>query len=777
MKAMFKNHWIMIVGAAWTIVLAVFVASLFIQLPEKDFQQQSVQSLKIVDRHGIVLREYLNDRQGRGEWKTLSSIAPALQQATIAVEDKRFYSHPGIDPIAIGRSLINNITSMSYRSGGSTLSQQVIRSVYPHPRSLAAKMWEMWYALRLERMSSKEKILEQYLNRAPYGNQLFGVEAASRWYFGKPSKNLSLAESAFLAALPNAPSTLNPNRNIQPALHRQRDVLRRMLSQKIISQEDFDRAIGQPIQIIPPESICKAPHVADMVETLLGPSAEGTITTTIDYPLQSQVRSLMTGHVKKLEQKNVHNAAAIVIENRTGAIRALIGSIDFFDTLNNGQVNGVTALRQPGSAIKPFMYALTLMHGSTPATLFPDIPTAIPDHHGDYVPENYDRHYHGPVRLRTALACSYNVPAVRALQTIGKTALLEKLKEAGFTSLEKDAEFYGYGLTLGNAEVSLLELTTAYLSFAHAGMWKPAYLLPSMAGSNSEHRVVDEQIAYLITDILKDDVARRPAFGNNFHFPFSCAVKTGTTKDYKDNWTIGYTTQYTVGVWVGNFNGKEMRRVSGVSGAGPIFTDIMTFLHTPPNGRPPENFPVPAHLVRKKICAKSGMVPNTFCTKTLDEWFLESNLPKEPCTVHQQYLVQSGSAGVQKKIFELYPREYESWVRHEKIPVPPPDASLSREHQQKPSHEIKRLMIVSPNSGDYFKIDPVLREEYQKILIAGFIPGTVSDVRLKINDNVEIPFHEEGVSWNLKKGTYRFQLIGDAGNRKEYSTPVIINVE
>lgn len=773
---MTKKKYLLWISAGFAAVLLSAIGSVFIPLPKEDFTPQSVQSLRIVDRNGIVLREFLNDEQGRGEWRHLSSIAPTLLYATIAVEDRRFYLHPGIDPIAIARALTEDIAALRFKSGGSTISQQVIRNVYHSPRSLFSKTIELWYALRLERMLSKKEILEQYLNRAPYGNQLFGVEAASRWYFGKPVSNLSLAESAFLAALPNAPSVLNPNRNSRATLVRQHDILRRMLEQRMISEEEYDRAIAQPVQLIPPEAHFKAPHVASMVATRDSGGEKRTIRTTIDYPLQEDIQWLITGHLKKLAPKNVHNAAAIVIENRTGEIRALVGTADFFDTLHQGEVNGVTAKRQPGSALKPFMYALALQQGFTPATLLADIPTAIPDHHGDYVPENYDKHYHGPVRLRTALACSYNVPAVRTLQVVGRSVFLEKLRDAGISTLDKDAEFYGYGLTLGNAEVTLYDLAAAYMALANGGIWKPSTLIPLHAGQNDSRKIYDEKAVYLITDILKDNAARRPAFGGNFHFPFQCAVKTGTTKDYKDNWTFGYTTRYTVGVWVGNFNGDKMRKVSGVSGAGPIFSDVMTFLHSPPYGRPPEEFTPPPHLVRRSVCARSGKEPTSLCRKTITETFVKGEEVKEPCDIHREFLIQSVDGIERKKVFEVFPPEYSPWAANEGVPTPPPGARLASLGRKEDDH-VKRLMIVSPNPGDYFKIDPVLRPEYQNITIAGFIPRMVSHVTLRVNGTQEIPFHEPGVNWRLQKGVFRFELCGFVGEKRVVSSPVIIDVE
>ena len=764
----------LVIAAAGAAVAAL--ASVLVPLPRGDFARWSVQSLRVLDRHGIVLREFPNDQEGRGEWKDLAAIAPVLRTATIAVEDRRFALHPGVDLIAVARACWDDLRALRFRSGGSTLTQQVVRNVYHRPRTVAAKLLEMWDALRLERTLTKEQILEQYLNRAPYGNQLFGVEAAARWYFGKPASDVSLAEAAFLAALPNAPTILNPRRGSAGALARQKAVLRRLLDQGKIGADDYERAVAQPVQIVPPESHFRAPHVAAIVDAMEDSLARGSVTTTIDEPLQEAALWIMRGHLKHLLARNVHNAAAIVLENRTGEIRALVGSADFFDSVHNGQVNGVTARRQPGSSIKPFMYTLGMELGLTPATLLADIPTAIPEHHGDYVPENYDRRFHGPVRLRTALACSYNVPAVRALQVIGKTVFLDKLREIGFTGLDEDPEFYGYGLTLGNADVSLLELSTAYMTLASGGMWRPWKLIAAPDEPVAPRRVYDERAVYLITDILKDGVARRPAFGINFRFPFQCAVKTGTTKDYRDNWTVGYTTRYTVGVWVGNFDGEQMRGVSGVSGAGPIFTDIMTFLHAPPYGQPPEDFAVPPGLVQQPVCARSGKLPGPACRKTITEWFMKGKAPAERCGVHREFLVRGPDGREKMETFEIFPAEYRFWAASERIPVPPPGARIAP-GAAGPARTIERLSIVSPSGGEYFKIDPVLRREYQKITIAGFIPRGLSAVALRINGGEEIPFGPSGVEWRLEKGVFRFQLVGREGSAVVTSAPVVINVE
>ncbi len=761
---------------------------LLLPLPREEFKKETVHSLKVLDARGILLREFLNDADGHGTWKSLGEIAPSVRSATIAVEDKHFYSHPGVDPIAIVRAVVENLRAFAFRSGGSTITQQVIRNVYHRPRTLGSKIEESWDALRLERVMSKEEILEQYLNRVPYGNQLIGIEAASRWYFGKPSNDLSAAESAFLAGLPNAPSTLNPYKNFFAAMRRQKGVLQRMFEQRLISRSEYDRAILQPVSLVPPEVSFKAPHAVEMVQRLIRPLPDvGTVRTTIDYSLQNNIEYLVKGHLASLSRKNVTNAAVIVVENRTGKVRALVGSADYFDEGHSGQVNGALAERQPGSSIKPFMYGVALEAGHTAAEILADVPTAIPDIHGDYVPENYDKKFHGPVRLRTALACSYNVPAVRTLRTIGVDQFLQRLRVAGFESLTQTADYYGFGLTLGNGDVTLVEMTRGYLALANGGMLKPLRLIEAIhttegadcsgpiLGPDSSRRIYNENVAFILTNILSDQVARRPAFGISFRFPFPCAMKTGTTKDYRDNWTLGYTTDYTVGVWVGNFDGTPMHGVSGITGAGQIFSTVMMFLHTPPYGSPPKEFPIADGVVECSVCPRSGNLPNAWCGRVMKEWFVRGTEPKEVCDVHRLYRVREGT----ERVFEIFSREFETWMEMQHISLPPANSRrlISRGQERHTSALDQSFAFVSPNDGDYFKIDPILRREYQRIRIVGAVPAKISGVTIRIDGGDRIPFQSHEFWWQLKKGAHRLQMEGIVADRLVVSKPITIRVD
>jgi len=633
-----------ILGASLGFILILWGVSLYIPLPRKILKPAPVVSLRILDRNGNLLREVLSDEEGKSQWISFQEIPQNVISATLAAEDSHFYEHPGIDLKAILRAIIQNIRARRVISGGSTLTQQLIKNIYHFPRNWFWKIVEIWYALRLEISLSKDEILTQYLNRVPYGNQTFGINAASWFYFNKPLSHLSQAEAAFLAGLPRGPSVYNPYRHFHRAQKRQREVLQRMLNKEMITQEEYKRAFKEPLNLVTSEIAFRAPHFCDFVLSKIPLKERQNISfirTTLDFQLQKDVEVLLKNYVKSLKKWEVTNAAALIMDNETDEILSFVGSADFFDSSHSGQVSGITSLRQPGSALKPFTYALALEQEMTAATLIPDTEICIQIKGIDYAPKNYDGKFHGFIRLREALACSYNVSAVRVLEKIGVEPLLRRLKKLGFKSLNKEPNYYGLGLTLGDGEVTLLELVRAYSTLARAGVFKKEKIFleikdtqgKTMSFLDSQSaRVFSPQVSYIITNILADKDARIPAFGEGscLNLPFPCAVKTGTSGNFRDNWTIGYTPHWTVGIWVGNFDGSPMHNVSGVSGAGPLFRDIMLLLEKRKKERN-FNFAIPEGLIEVYVCPKSGMLAGSFCPGKIKEIFIKGTEPREVC--------------------------------------------------------------------------------------------------------------------------------------------------
>lgn len=582
-------------------------------------------SKQIYDRYGAPMRGFLSENNTYYLPVPLADVSPWLIAAAVAAEDKRFFSHPGVDVKAVLRAAWQNAREGEIVSGASTITQQLARAVEPRPKTLWGKAGEAWNALLLERKMTKEEILEEYFNLLELGNLTQGVEAAARFYFNVPASELSLSQAAFLAGLAKSPTQYNPLRHFARALKRRDWVLKKMLDNGFIDREMYDIALTEKLELRSAARPFSAPHFTRFLQPLVPASAKD-VYATIDRELQLYAEELVKNYVSRLAEENVTNAAAVVVENGTGAVLAYVGSADFYNEKNNGQVDGARALRQPGSALKPFVYGLAFEKGAlTPASLIEDEDTFF---EGGFRPRNYDESYHGPVSARGALACSYNIPAVKAAEKSGAANLLALLRRAGFSTLEKPADFYGLGLALGNGEVRLLDLTNAYASLARGGVYKPLLVArePVIRLPGREARVFDEKTAYLVTDILADNNARAPAFGLNspLSVPFPLAAKTGTSKDYKDNFTLAYTPRWTIGVWVGNFDATPMQQISGVTGAGPIMHDLAVYLQ---RKYPSPPFETPEGVTRALVCAQSGLLAGPACKHTKEEVFDSAHLP------------------------------------------------------------------------------------------------------------------------------------------------------
>jgi len=554
-------------------------------------------STHLYDRNGKILYEIYRE-QNRTPIK-LKELPPYVYQATIAIEDKDFYKHQGISFFAIIRA-IRETFFRSNLQGGSTITQQLVKASLLNPeRTWERKIKEIILALWTERIYTKDQILEMYLNQVPYGGSAYGVEEAAKTYFNKSAKELNLEEAALLAGLPQAPSVYSPYVNPDLAKKRRNEVLEAMFKQGYIDRETKERAEVKEVAILPPKVLVKAPHfvfyVKSKLEDKFGLSMveEGglRVTTTLDLKIQEEVERILKEEIEKVRALNVGNGAVLVTKPTTGEILAMVGSFDYFSK-PDGAYNVTLALRQPGSAIKPLLYALALQRGYTSVTILDDSPVVFKIHEGEiYKPMNYDNRFHGRVPLRYALANSYNIPAVRVLSDLGVDSFIDFATKMGISTWV-DRSRFGLSLALGGGEVKMIDMAKAFGVLANLG--KQVDLISYLKITNSLGDTIDEPkisklsllnpgIAYIISDILSDNFARTWAFGSNSFLEvkgYKVAVKTGTTNDKRDNWTIGYTPEFLVVVWVGNNDNSPMNPylTSGITGAAPIWNRVMSFL-------------------------------------------------------------------------------------------------------------------------------------------------------------------------------------------------------
>jgi penicillin-binding protein 1C len=611
-----------ILAALALLLIAAHFALKLVPIPPA-LLRPPVQSISLTDRHGVPLREArVADRFSRE--LILNEVPRHVIDAVLAAEDKRFYRHHGIDWLASVRAAAGGLSHGRIVSGASTITQQLVKISGRRPRTVRAKLIESITALRLEQSWSKDQILIAYLNRLDFGNLNIGLSAAADYYFGKPVSDLSDAEAAFLAGLPKNPRRLNPHVAPEAARRREETVLRRMRDNGQLDAARYARALSESLTLRAPQRRFRAPHFVEMVLQQLPETPAVELQTTLDFRLNEQVEKIVRDRLAQLREQNVRNAAAVVIDNASGDVIALVGSENYFAP-GAGQVNGAWAQRSAGSALKPFTYLLALERGATPATMVADVRTSFPSADGFYRPENYNRRCYGPVRYRTALASSLNIPAVKVLLAAGgPVALQERLRECGLTTLNRPAEIYGLGLTLGNCEARLLEMTNAYASLARLGEFRPWRVLRT--SSTSSRKYSRPELVWQIADMLSDNSARTLAFGMNssLRFDYPVACKTGTSTDFRDNWTIGFTPEFSVGVWVGNFDGSPMREVSGVTGAGPILHSIFDHLHT---NYGTSWYRTPAGIVERTIHPLTGKLLAERDARGVHEKFLADQLP------------------------------------------------------------------------------------------------------------------------------------------------------
>jgi penicillin-binding protein 1C len=626
-------------GALAALVVALAAPFAYARLAPIDAPEDrtAIPGTVVLDAHGVVLAR--DAMEGTRIPVTLDRIAPSVVWATVAAEDRRFWQHPGIDPIAIARAVVRG------GSGASTITQQLARRLYLEGDGgspAARKAREAMVALQLEAQRSKARILSLYLNDVYYGRGAYGIEAAARAYFGTSARDLDVAHAAYLAGLPQRPSAYDPEIDDRPARARQAYVLARMAEDGWITRAQARDAARQPVALLPAAAPRIAPHfVAQALAELarmrpdLAARRGLVIETTLDAGLQTEADRLARLHLARLADRSVTNAAVVAIEPGTGRILAMVGSATDGDPSHGGEVDMTTALRQPGSALKPLLYAAAFERGFTAATPLLDVPTTFRTERGPYTPLNFDRAFHGIVPLRAALGSSLNVPAVRTLETLGVDAMLEISHRFGLATLAAP-ESYGLALTLGGGEVRLLDLTNAYAALGASGELATPYAVTRVRDARgavvyeraptATRRVLGTEHAYVLADILSDPDARILGFGETspFDLPFPAAAKSGTTTGYRDDWTLGFTPEIAVGVWVGNADGSPMQGVSGVDGAGPIWRDVMSAAAFGRRMTWPSR---PAGIVETTVCAPTGLLPGPDCAAPMRELFVSGTAP------------------------------------------------------------------------------------------------------------------------------------------------------
>jgi len=794
-------------------------------------QRQVFQTARIFDRNGALLQE-LNDPQGgRRTLVTLDQIPPVARQATIAAEDASFYDNPGFDVRAVIRAAYQWLRNGEPVSGASTITQQLVKNTLLGPEQTAErKIKEAFLAMELTRRYSKDQILEMYMNEIPYGNRAYGIEAAAETYFGKPAKELTLAQASLLAGLPQAPSFYDPYTNLPAAKERQAYVLDQMVRTGAISEQQREQAASAPLDLVPASTspVQEAPHfvqyVLQQVEQQFGTESlyrEGLqITTSLDLDLQHQAEQAARAHIADIRARNATNAALVSIQPSTGQIVAMLGSVDFNDTSINGQVNVALSLRQPGSTLKPFTYITAFGKGWNPATMLWDIPTTFP---GGYKPNDFDDKFPGPLTARDALAQSRNIPAVEALQFVSVPEMLATAHSFGIEDL-REPDRYGLSVTLGGGEVKLLDLTFAYSVFANGGQqigvavpsdrredgfrqFDPVSILKVTDASGKvlyenkqgSTQVADPRLVYQITSILSDDKARQPTYGANSPLVLAnhpAAVKTGTTDAYRDSWVVGYTPDLVTGVWVGNSDNSPMNDILGVAGAGQIWHAFMAGALA---NTPPSDFKVPSGVQQADVCALSAMLPTQACREnTLPihgirrDWFVPGvNMPTQADSWDQSVSVCKVNGKLvtplvpdnarEDRVFAVLPEMVQAWGEAHGYP-PPPTEDCSDVYQGE-----RIATINSPSPADHLVVGQTLQivgsayiddfSWYTLDFGSGDNPSDWQPITDQRNQAVDRALLGVWNTTGLAPGRYRLRLrvVDSFGNPQE-SAPLVVTL-
>lgn len=690
-------------------------------------------SVHIVDRHNQPLFQSRTQSGDIQSWILLENVPQSFIDLLMLSEDKRFYSHPGIDPIAVVRAFFLNMKHKKIVSGGSTITQQLVKIQRKNQRqTLSRKATEALWAVAFELRYSKDEILEAYINTVYLGHSRAGFAAASLYYFDTPLSALSLSEFSQLICLLRSPYFLDPFRYPDRLKKFSNQLLLSAVQNNIISQEDYKRALETTLSYTQHSFDRTAEHFTRFLLNQLPATKQvGTIQTSLDINLQNEVKSIVNEELEKLSNRNVSNASCLVVDVKTGEVLVYLGSKKFYDLKSQGQVDGIQALRQPGSTLKPFAYEMAFERGFAPNTMIPDLPTEFPGQSGLYIPQNYSQSFTGMVPIRTALANSLNIPALFIAQKMGIASLTNRFRKLGLKSLDKNPDYYGLGIVLGNGEVSLWELTQAYLVLAKNGTYIPLALQKQPQQPYESKIVLDERTTYLITDILSDNKAREQSFGlsSPLSQDFQAAAKTGTSTNYRDNWTIGYTPDYLVGVWVGNFDGSPMQNVSGITGAGTIWKRVMKKVV----GEKKSYFKQPEGIISRRICTQTHLIASSHCNALTTEKLTSEMLRNQTICTLKDHAVSAQE-------------------KYEKNRIP------KNEH----------LQIVFPKHNTYFAIDPKVDITRQIVDIDFVAEAGIKNISFSVDGKTI-----SSSRWQITKGPHKITVSGQLKNKTVKDTVFI----
>ena len=771
-----------------------FIVYIFYDLPSINSLPKKLNqpSTEITDRDGRLLYEIIPTEGGRNAALSVANIPQCMKDATIAVEDKNFYQNSGVDFAGILRALWINLKGGETLSGGSTITQQVARTLLLSDertqRTVRRKLRETVLAWQLTRAYSKDEILALYLNQIYYGGMAYGIEAASQTYFGKPASDLLLPECALLAGLPQTPGIYNPFTNPELALERQRVVLGLMEKNGFITSAQKADAENSPLSYNAAPYPIEAPHfiwmIKDQLDELfasgqLNAAKSLVVRTTLDLNMQHLAEQIVKRRIESFKPKggeinrNVNNAALVVIQPGTGEILTLVGSADYFNSSIYGALNMATSPRQTGSAFKPIIYASALdpnlPYPLTAASTLMDVSHSFTTKDGQpYKPVNYDGREHGFVSVREALASSLNVPAVLTLQNVGIENVISLANHLGIKSLYEPQQ-YDLSLALGGGEMSLLELSTAYSTLANGGDYTGHTSILDIHDADGNLlfapekkptlQIIDPRVAWLISDILSDDRARSTGFGVNsiLKIDRTAAVKTGTTTNFHDNWTIGYTPDLLVGVWVGNSNYQAMHNVSGLTGAETIWAETMRAIL---QGHPDKIFAQPPGLIQTEVCDLSGLLPTETCPHTKTEWFIEGTQP----TTQDTFYKRSTTGEIVLDI----PIEAQDWARSQGLPLLD-DANAT-------PGATSGLTLISPTDNTTYRITPDLDLSAQQLALSALTEADLAQVTFFVDGSalgtLSAPPYQTW--WMLSIGEHRFWAEGVTANGQTVKSNVVM---